>query len=261
MCGFRLLRGKAPCLPLSAPLGCEAESERCFQPWRGSAVPFPSGVPYGTRPSSQVWALAPARPFPRAPLEPGGGPSGPGRWWAVRRGCPGRPADCQDRWWAGQGSGARPICSRPPAGLFSSTWSGTGMRPSGGFCPGPLTSSWVICPRGSGLGVLPGAHPPGRGHVAVLTELQGFPRVPRVPAGACGSPWGQSRPWQTGNTERLPEATKESRVCAQLSSSASPAQRRGGWWEGGPAGGGAALVGGQDCSSEEGVVGPMQAPG
>ena len=146
MCGFRLLRGKASFLPLSAPLGCEAESERCFQPWRGSAVPFPSRVPYGTRPSSQVWALAPARPFPRAPLEPGGGPSGPGRWWAVRRGCLGRPADCQDRWWAGQGSGARPICSRPPAGLFSSTWSGTGMRPSGGFCPGLLTSSGVICP-------------------------------------------------------------------------------------------------------------------
>ena len=62
--------------------------------------------------------------------------------------------------------------------------------------------------------------------MAVLTELEGFPRVPGVPAGACGTPWGQSCPWQTGNTERLPEATKERRVCAQLSSSASPAQRR-----------------------------------
>lgn len=103
-------------------LSCEAESERCLLPWRGSAVPFPSGVPRGARPSSQAWALAPACPFPRALLEPGGGPSGPGRWWAARRGCPGRRADCQDRWWAGQGSGARPICSRPPVGLFLSTW-------------------------------------------------------------------------------------------------------------------------------------------
>lgn len=122
MCGFRLLQGQSLLSSSLCPLSCEAESERCFLPWWGSAVPFPSGVPYGARPSSQAWALAPARPFLRAPLEPGGGPSGPGRWWAARRGCPGRRADCQDRWWAGQGSGARPICSRPPVGLFSSTW-------------------------------------------------------------------------------------------------------------------------------------------
>lgn len=122
MCDFCLLQGQSLLSSSLCPLSYEAESERCFLPWRGSAVPFPSGVPYGARPSSQAWALAPARPFLRAPLEPGGGPSGPGRWWAARRGCPGRRADCQDRWWAGQGSGARPICSRPPVGLFSSTW-------------------------------------------------------------------------------------------------------------------------------------------
>ena len=97
--------------------------------------------------------------------------------------------------------------------------------------------------------------------MATLTELEGFSRALGVPGRACGTPWGQSHPWQTGNTERLPEATKESRVCAQLSTSASPTQRRSGWWEGGTAGAGAALVGGQDCLSEEGVVGPMQAPG
>ena len=74
----------------------------------------------------------------------------------------------------------------------------------------------------------------------------------------CGTPRGQSRPWQTGNTEGLPEATKESRVCAQLSLSASPAQQRSGWWEGGTAGGGLPWLGVRTASQRKGWWDPCR---
>lgn len=75
---------------------------------------------------------------------PSQGPSGGGRRaaragrWRAGRGLPGQMADCQDRWWAGQGAGACPICSSPPAGLSSST-RGPGVA-SAQACSGPAGS-------------------------------------------------------------------------------------------------------------------------
>lgn len=97
--------------------------------------------------------------------------------------------------------------------------------------------------------------------MATLTELEEFPRALGVPGQSVRHTLGTKPPMADRQYREAPGSYKESRVCAQLSSSTSPAQRRSGWWEGGTAGAGAALVGGQDCFSEEGVVGPMQAPG
>lgn len=134
------------------------------------------------------------------------------------------------------------------------------MRPSGGFCPGPLTSSWVICPRGSGLGVPPGADPPGKWHMAVLTELEGFPRALGVPGQSVRHTPGTKPPMADRQyREAAGSHQGKSRLCPVviISQPCSAEERLVGR---GHCRRGAALVGGQDCFSEERVVGPMQAP-
>lgn len=180
-----------PFLLSLAPSGVTRRGLSCPQPPCPGPAPAVSFCGRQLGPGQGTGAaLAPAPSPPEALVEPGGGPRRPGRWWARRRGCPGRRTDCQDRWWAGQGSGAHPICSSL-GGLFSSTSGGIGEaegwqrpRPARGLglrlgvpargSAGAHSPSWSWNTARShpargvseGLGVVPGqSHQP---------QLQGF---------------------------------------------------------------------------------------
>lgn len=115
------------------------------------------------------------RPLPRALASQAEGQAG-GQMVGREEGLPGRRADCQDRWWAGQGSGARPICSRPLVGLFSSTWGWIGRKPRG--CSGP--ACWCAAGPlswGSGPGTARDlAAPLGSLHMVCAHRAGGTPR-------------------------------------------------------------------------------------
>lgn len=191
-----------PSLPGPTPSACPQQEAAVLEvplPWPASCCPLPAAGPDGAGPRQAGLPRAPAPSPPCWRDEEGQA----GRQMVAQEGgCPGRRADCQDRWWARQGSGARPICSRPLVGLSSSTWGYVGMRPRDGFSPGLLVSCWVLPAPGAQGWVFPvlsiwGLRDPSLVNTARARRAGGIPEDPGRLDVVRGTPQDQSHPHQT----------------------------------------------------------------